>query len=75
MERKGLVEKIAPRTYRWLEPPVKPHVFQHVTPGSTMYTDSLRSYVELSESYRHFIINHGERYVDGQVHMNNIEDF
>lgn len=52
-----------------------PHVFAHVAPGSTMYTDSLRSYQELRQSYRHFIINHAERYVDGQVHTNNIENF
>lgn len=52
-----------------------PAVFAHVKPGSTMYTDSLRSYAELRQSYRHFIINHAERYVDGQVHTNNIENF
>lgn len=52
-----------------------PKVFQHVTPGSTLYTDSLGSYTQLRESYRHFVINHAHEYVRGNVHTNSIENF
>jgi len=53
-----------------------PHVFAHVAPGSTVYTDSLQSYRDLRESYRHFVINHAKEYVrDHHVHTNSIENF
>lgn len=53
-----------------------PKVFEHVAPGATVYTDSLKSYTELRESYRHFVINHAHEYVrDHHVHTNSIENF
>jgi len=52
-----------------------PKVFEHVEPGSTVYTDSLASYRQLKESYKHFIISHAQRYVEGIVHTNSIENF
>jgi transposase-like protein len=47
---------------------------QHVSRHSTVYTDELRSYAKLS-GYRHFTINHSQRYVSGHVHVNNVENF
>ncbi|HTV72473.1 MAG TPA: transposase, partial [Candidatus Acidoferrales bacterium] len=39
-------------------------------------TDSLKSYADLRESYRHFVINHAQEYVrDHHVHTNSIENF
>ena len=48
---------------------------KHVEPGSNVYTDALRSYNQLSQDYVHGVINHAERYVDGQIHTNGIENF
>jgi transposase-like protein len=50
-------------------------VTRHVEAGSTVYTDALRSYNQLDEEYVHKVINHAERYVDGVVHTNRIENF
>ena len=50
-------------------------VHKHVEQGSTVYTDALRSYRTLGETYIHNVINHAETYVQGQVHTNGIENF
>jgi transposase-like protein len=52
-----------------------PRVLANVEPGSTLYTDSLRSYIGLQGTYEHRIINHAVAYVEGRVHTNNIENF
>ncbi len=52
-----------------------PALFDNVLPGSTLYTDSLRSYDGARERYVHRVINHAKAYVEGQVHTNNIENF
>ncbi len=50
-------------------------VTKHVEAGSTVYSDALRSYRQLDEDYTHKVINHAERYVDGIVHTNGVENF
>jgi transposase-like protein len=50
-------------------------VSQHVEAGSTVYSDALRSYNELESEYVHNVINHAEKYVEGHVHTNGIENF
>jgi transposase-like protein len=50
-------------------------VSKHVEQGSTVYSDALRSYRQLQEDYTHKVINHAEKYVDGIVHTNGIENF
>ena len=35
-----------------------------------VYTDSLRSYSDLNYDYMHNVINHAEKYVEGNVHTN-----
>jgi transposase-like protein len=50
-------------------------VNRHVEVGSTVYSDALRSYDQLENDYTHKVINHAEKYVDGQVHTNAIENF
>ena len=52
-----------------------PHVRAQVAPGSNLYTDALPSYLGLDGDYMHGIIDHAERYVDGQVHTNGLENF
>jgi transposase-like protein len=43
--------------------------------NSTIMTDEFRSYLFLSKLTLHKTINHGETYVDGDIHTNNIEGF
>lgn len=50
-------------------------VNQHVEAGSTVYSDALRSYNRLQDEYIHKVINHAERYVDGQIHNNGVENY
>jgi transposase-like protein len=50
-------------------------VSKHVETGSTVYSDALRSYRQLEEEYAHKVINHAEKYVDGLIHTNGIENF
>jgi transposase-like protein len=52
-----------------------PHVTAHVEKGATVHTDSLSSYVSLDTDYAHHVIDHAEKYVDGQVHTNGLENF
>jgi transposase-like protein len=50
-------------------------VSKHVEQGATVYSDALRSYDRLEDEYIHNVINHAERYVNGHVHTNGIENF
>ena len=50
-------------------------VRKQVEPGSSVYTDALRSYEGLGTDYVHQVIDHAEAYVDGQVHTNGCENF
>lgn len=43
--------------------------------GSSVYTDSLRSYDGLGDSYVHEVIDHLTSYAQGQVHTNGLENF
>src|SRR5213079_714622 len=51
------------------------NVRQHIRRGAHVYTDELLSYDGLQSDYVHQVINHAERYVDGQVHTNGMENF
>jgi transposase-like protein len=50
-------------------------VREHVEAGSYVYSDALKSYNELKDKYIHQVIDHAEKYVDGNVHTNSIENF
>ena len=51
-------------------------VTDHVEAGSTLYTDSLRSYDRMeARGYIHKVIDHAEAYADGAVHTNGLENF
>lgn len=52
-----------------------PKVRDHVENGSQIYTDAHSSYIGLNSDYIHNVINHAERYVDGLIHTNGIENF
>jgi transposase-like protein len=59
----------------------KKHVLQsniraHIQAGSAIYTDALMSYMGLNQQgFEHQVIDHAEKYVDGQVHTNGMENF
>jgi len=52
-----------------------PTIEQNVAPGSTVHTDTHPSYTDMPADYIHNVINHAEKYVDGQVHTNGCENF
>ncbi len=52
-----------------------PEVRSTVERGSEVYTDALRSYDDLGADFVHKVIDHAERYVDGKVHTNGLENF
>jgi transposase-like protein len=46
-----------------------------VMPGTWVMTDEFQGYQGLSSDYTHLVINHLERYVQGNVHTQGIENF
>lgn len=52
-----------------------PRIREHVAAGSAIYTDDHMSYDDLHEDYAHEVVDHAERYVNGQVHTNGMENF
>ncbi|HEY1463983.1 MAG TPA: IS1595 family transposase [Terriglobales bacterium] len=50
-------------------------VRKHVTAGSALYSDALKSYIGLEVDYAHQVVDHAEQYVDGRVHTNGLENF
>ena len=53
-----------------------PIIRARIQPDSVVYTDSYRAYDVLDVSeFHHVRINHKERFVDGQRHINGIENF
>jgi transposase-like protein len=51
------------------------HVRRAVATGSNVYTDALSSYRKLDNEYIHNVIDHAEKYVEGEVHTNGLENF
>jgi transposase-like protein len=47
----------------------------NVEPGSELFTDELASYTGLDKDYVHDFVNHAEKYVEGNVNTNGIENF
>ena len=50
-------------------------VKKHVEAGAALYSDALASYDGLASEYAHKVVDHAEKYVDGQVHTNGLENF
>ena len=73
LERKGEVRTFHVRDTK--RKTIKPKVLANVESGSDVFTDTLASYVGLSKDYIHQVINHAERYVDGRIHTNGMENF
>jgi transposase-like protein len=54
---------------------LSPEVREHVEAGSEIFTDTLQSYADLGAEYVHGVINHAEKYVEGKIHTNGMENF
>jgi len=52
-----------------------PNVEENVEKGAHVYTDQLPSYFQLQGEYVHEVISHTEAYVNGQIHLNGLENF
>lgn len=50
-------------------------ILNHVEHGSHIFTDEARLYRAVPSEYTHAFVNHLEKYVDGQVHTNGLENF
>ena len=50
-------------------------ILKYVHRGSKVYTDQAGGYDGLAKEFAHEIVNHMERYVDGRVHTNGLENF
>jgi transposase-like protein len=64
--------KVVPDTTRRT---IHSEVRENVEEGASLYTDTYQSYKGLSGDYSHATVDHAERYVDGQVHTNGLENF
>ena len=54
---------------------IHPRIHDAVEHGSAVYTDAHRSYFGLDQHYAHEVVDHAEKYVDGRVHTNSLENF
>ena len=73
LERHGQVQtKVLANTRKHT---LQSEVQQRVEAGTEVYTDALRSYDGLRADYVHKVVDHAERYVDGVVHTNGLENF
>lgn len=50
-------------------------VGENVTPGTYVMTDEFRAYEGLDKDFTHLVVNHLDRYVQGNVHTQGIENF
>jgi transposase-like protein len=73
LERGGQVKArvIGDRKY----PAVHGAVRDFVQPGSAIMTDEFTGYYGLESEYQRKFVNHLEKYVDGQVHVQGVENF
>jgi len=54
---------------------LQPEIRKEVVPGSSVYTNALRSYRGLDAEYVHQVIDHAECYAKGKVHTSGLENF
>src|SRR5579864_244092 len=73
LERGGKIKArvIGDRKY----PAVHGAVRDFVESGSAIMTDEFTGYYDLKSEYEHQFVNHLEKYVDGQVHVQGVENF
>jgi transposase-like protein len=50
-------------------------IHDNVQPGSEIFTDALLSYAGLEPDFAHGFVDHAEKYVNGRIHTNGLENF
>ena len=73
LERGGRLHAAQVPDRRWKT--VGWEVRDNVEKGSTVYSDRAWPYDPLELDYDHRVIDHAQKYVDGQVHTNGLENF
>jgi transposase-like protein len=73
IERGGIVRAEVVRDTK--RSTLQTRVRELIEPGASVYTDSHPAYSGLDTDYDHRVVDHAERYVDGQVHTNYMENF
>ena len=76
----GMLDRKERKVRATIIPNVKRDVLQaeilkQIFGGAKVYTDDATGYMNLVQKYAHEVVNHMERYVDGKVHTNGIENF
>ena len=55
---------------------VEAEIHRHVKANSAIYSDNLASYDMLKhQNFKHGVVDHAVRYVDGRIHTNGLENF
>src|SRR5437016_1892130 len=81
---KTVVQGILDRNLRKVRAQVVPNVtretlqnvlLKNIKYGSKVYTDDAIGYDKVSYNFVHDVVNHAERYVNGRVHTNGLENF
>lgn len=75
LERGGRVRTMVGDDKARRKKPLHNVIKDHVTPGSEVHTDALKSYEGLETEYAHKVIDHAVEYVNGHVHTNGMENF
>jgi transposase-like protein len=54
---------------------VLPLIREHIEAGAAVYTDDMSGYNRLSQEFLHGVVDHANKYVDGRIHTNGLENF
>ena len=73
LERGGNVRAMVVDNRRKKE--LQKNIHEHIEAGAAIFTDELKSYDGLEDSFRHRVINHAVEYANGNVHTNGMENF
>jgi transposase-like protein len=71
-EQRQIRAKVVPNVQRET---LQTEVLNNIKFGSKVYTDSAPAYDLLHSRYIHDFVNHAEKYVEGEVHTNGLENF
>lgn len=76
----GLLDREQRKVRATVVPAVNREILQseilaHIEKGSRIYSDEAPLYKSIPKEYLHVFVNHAQRYVDGKVHTNGLENF
>lgn len=76
----GLLDREQRKVRATVVPAVNREVLQseilaHIEKGSKIYSDEAPLYKSIPKEYLHAFVNHAQKYVDGRVHTNGLENF